>query len=48
MKYICEHEATRNILERWAKAKGQQLFIANFFFWNSGMDTFELFCFVLF
>ncbi|KAH8782029.1 hypothetical protein F5882DRAFT_499362 [Hyaloscypha sp. PMI_1271] len=41
MKYICEHEDTREILERWAKAKGQQLFIANFFFWNSGRQALQ-------
>lgn len=34
MKFLWEHEGTRTNLETWAK--GQQLIMANFFFWNAG------------
>ncbi|KAH8752602.1 hypothetical protein BGZ57DRAFT_95902 [Hyaloscypha finlandica] len=34
MKYVSNHRATLETLRRWAGA--EQLFTANFFFWNSG------------
>jgi hypothetical protein len=47
MKFICEHENTRKILETWAKSKGQELVTASFFFWNAGMETLSFFPFML-
>jgi hypothetical protein len=39
MKFICEHEATKQALQTWAN--GQQLVVANFFFWNAGRQVLQ-------
>jgi hypothetical protein len=39
MKFICEHEATKETLQTWAN--GQQLVVANFFFWNAGRQVLQ-------
>jgi len=39
MKFICEHEDTATNLEAWAK--GRQLIVAEFFFWNAGRQVLQ-------
>src|ERR1700681_2535463 len=39
MKFICEHEDTATNLENWAK--GRQLIVAQFFFWNAGRQALQ-------
>lgn len=34
MKYLCEHQTTRYLLEEWAAASGRQLLFCKFFFWR--------------
>jgi len=39
MKFICEHKDTATNLETWAK--GRQLIVAQFFFWNAGRQALQ-------